>query len=167
MSNMDDLIAQVQEASIPNYMKTKGEIWEYFLDKNNGDKTEAASDAARELSGESSGKVYKNARRNFEERKGQLVGARQSTAKWRAFGKTLPPISYSAPEGGYIVKFYGWILIAGEYCEMRDFTISVTGDDAEQMAVEPALAPVFDAYFDTDGLAEETCGEWDVTVTAA
>lgn len=167
MAEIDDLIQQVYDASVPNYMTSKGEVWDYFLERNNGDRTKAASEAGRALSGESSGSTYKNARRNFEARgEKPIAGLKGSTPKWHAFGMTLPPVSYSPPENGYEVTFAGSILINGEYCEYRSFTRTITGEAAEQLARDPGWSPIFDTYFEMQ-LADELCGPATVDVRAA
>src|SRR5579859_7984014 len=87
--------AAIREKTRPVYMTTKGEVWEALLDKHHQDKKAAASEGARLLSGESSGKAYKNARRNFEKRGEGLLGKKEGkTPKWANVGRQLPPIGY-------------------------------------------------------------------------
>ncbi len=161
---LDSLTEQIHEASIPNYLQTKGEIVEYYKDTYGAN---WASQAARDLSGESSGKAYKNARRNFEGgRESSVPRSAKDKAKWAEFGKRLPPTSYNPPEGGYVVTFAGSILIAGEYCEYRSFTRTITGDAAASLAIEASWSPIFDAYFEMS-LADELCGPAEVSVSAA
>lgn len=94
----EQLAEKVYATFTPQYMTTKGEIWEYLIDKNGGNTKAAASEGGRILSGETSGKAYRNARRNFEARNGKMSSLNASTAKWKELGQKLPPTRMKPPK---------------------------------------------------------------------
>lgn len=132
----------------PIFMRTKSEIWEYYLDKNSGDKRKAASEAGRALYDAFPEKYssYKNARRNFEERGGQMVGAKAGdTAKWHAMGEKLPEIGRK-PIGNELK-----ITVEGSQYEKRgertrEFTVTFKGPDAQAFVNDPSYWAFFYQY---------------------
>lgn len=148
----------------PVFLTSKSEIWEYYLDRNKEDRSKAASEAARALSGESSGKAYRNARRNFE---GSRTSPKKGdTPKWREFGKQLPPVSRS-PKGGEITITVKGKQALGKRGEPRDRKITVTlrGPDAYKFANEPDFRDIWDAYGGgVDDLFED--GDYEIDVYA-
>lgn len=136
--------------SVSTTLGSKRDIYEYFKDMNGGDSTKAASAAARFISGKSSGKEYRNARRNFEGKRATELGA---TSKWKEVGKELPrQLKDSSIE----------ITVKGQQKgnkgrPMRDRTIKVTlkGDKAQKFVDNPTWASIWDEYGFDFGIEED------------
>lgn len=167
-----DLAEQIQaQAYEPVYMTTKGQIWDYLLDKHNGDRKAAASEAASVLSGESSGKAYRYARRNFEGGRENSNPKGKGAAKWEEMGKKFPPIDRKPPKGGVKVHVQGHVKVSGgrkdKKGKMRgngwakaNFTVTLSGTDA----YNPTFDAIFSDYF--TNFEENPVTDFDVRVWA-
>ena len=142
----EEIKAKVDAVSPSVFMTSKAEIMDYYQDKY-GQGWE--SQAARDLSGETSGKAYKNARRNFEARKGERVGKKGgATKKWADFGKTLPPIG-KKPAKGYKAKGTVSIKISEKWFK-RSLGNGWTIQDPTHFFVDPDEVDIVSAYMQDD-----------------
>lgn len=146
MANRDEQLQNVvNEKSEDVFMRSKADIWNYYLDKHNGDKRAAASDAARDLSGESSGKGYRSARRNFEGSRATAI-TRGETAKWREFGKELPSIGKHAIGDSITVTVKGTQKMGKSGTRDRTITVTFTGANAQGFIDNPSFRSIWDEY---------------------
>lgn len=161
----NDLISQVQSASIPVYRTTKDEIVEAFQEDYG---RRWRGPLVQELHIITGMKEHNLQRRFDPTRLHTAPKSAKVKAEYRQLGEKLPPKEYKAPPGGYRIFFSGKILIAGEYCEWRTFSITITGEAADELAAQASWGTIFDAYFKEDDLAEETCEvEPSISVEAA
>lgn len=161
MSREDMLKAAVAKNTDPIFRTSKAEIVDYYKDTYKG---KWASQAAKDLSGttDTKSRDYKSARRNFE---GSRISQEGKTAKWREFGKTLPPIGRKLRDNSITITVEGKQIRDGKKPGQRDRTIVVTfrGSDALTFIEEPTFQDIWDEYqFDFD---EAEDGEYSLTVT--
>ena len=147
--NMTDqqLAERVQQVYGREYLTTKQQIVEWYRETY-GQKWE--SQAAKDLSGQESGKEYKNARRNFEGGRAETnPKSPKDRAKWAALGRKLPPVGL-VPPPAIKITFRGSVKVSGGRKDKKgklrgsgyakaNFTRTLTGTDV--------LSPTFEALF--------------------
>ena len=146
------------------YLSSKGEIVEYYKETY-GSRWE--SQAARDLAGgQTSGKDYKNARRNFEGGRAETnPRSSKDKAKWAALGRKLPPAKLIPPKR-VAITFRGSIKVSGGRKDAKgrlrgngyakaSFTRTLEGPDV----ANPTFEALFAAYWGTE---ESPVLDWDV-----
>lgn len=164
--NRDDLLnTAIRAKTDPIHMSTKAQIWEYYLDQNEGNKTKAASAAAQALSGQTSGKEYRNQRRNFE---GNRINQLGDKPKWKAFGTQLPEIGRKLKGDSLTLTVKGkqGIYKKGKRTGTRERTIEVTfkGANAQGFIEDPSYYSIWDEYGVDADLFDE--GDYEIEVYA-
>jgi hypothetical protein len=168
MASREDLLqSAINRATIPIYLSTKAQIVDYYKDTYKGRDKRGnerwIGQISRDLSGTSDTKsrAYQSAQRNFQ---GTRLNREGDTAKWRAFGEKLSPVSRRLDGTNSItIKIKG--IQPGSGGEgRRDRKISVTfeGSAAYDFINKPTYKALWDKYkFNFD---EEENGDYGLDI---
>ncbi|SRR5260221_385741 len=151
----DALSQAAHDKSSPMYMKSYGELKDYYQDKYGNRGWMGALAQAIAGSDARSGKEYLAARRAVERREaGTHQGfGKEYTAKVPEVGKQLPPTHYEAKGGQVSFTIRGEQQGRGE----RDIKVTLRGDAAYDFVNNPSYDKLWSAY----GVAPELFDDGD------
>lgn len=163
MAVEDTIMAQI--ADLSKMLTTKAEIVEYYQSRFPGRGADSWKQHLVQDLAANTGMKAKNLERRFDpSRLNNVPRTKREKEQYVELGEQIGPIP---PENGLLVSFHGEIRISKD-CFYREFDdLFLDAEEAQELAETGDIHIVLTEYFQGQDIAEDLCGEPQITITAA